>query len=103
MTVARAELVDLDVTRSYHCISRCVRRGMLCGEGFEHRKQWIEDRLERLAGSFAMSVCGFAVVDTPLDPLQGFGKASCGALPKDQGGSMRHHRTCRGRHIWGIR
>ena len=69
MTVARSQLVDLSVTRYYHCISRCVRRARLCGEGFEHRKQWIEDRLERLAGCFAVSVCGFAVMDNHLHVL----------------------------------
>ncbi len=41
MTMAPSQLVDVGVTRYYHCISRCVRRAMLCGEGFEHRKQWI--------------------------------------------------------------
>ena len=55
MTVARSQLVDVGVTRYYHCISRCVRRAFLCGEGFEHRKQWIEDRLELLARWFAVS------------------------------------------------
>ena len=69
MTVPRSRLVDLEVTRYYHCISRCVRRAFLCGEGFEHRKQWIEDRLELLAGSFAISVCGFAVMDNHLHVL----------------------------------
>lgn len=69
MTVARRQLVDLEVTRYYHCISRCVRRAMLCGEGFEHRKQWIEDRLETLADCFAVSVCGFAVMDNHLHVL----------------------------------
>lgn len=69
MTMARSELVDLDVTRYYHCISRCVRRAFLCGEGYEHRKQWIEDRIERLAGSFAVSVCGFSVMDNHLHVL----------------------------------
>ena len=38
-------------------------RAAVCGEGFEHRKQWIEDRLELLAANFAVSVCGFAVMD----------------------------------------
>jgi len=61
--------VDVGVTRYYHCISRCVRRAMLCGEGFEHRKQWIEDRLEVLAQSFSVSVCGFAVLDNHLHVL----------------------------------
>jgi hypothetical protein len=46
-----------------------VRRAFLCGEGFEHRKQWIEDRLELLAGCFAVSVCGFAVMDNHLHVL----------------------------------
>jgi len=41
----------------------------LCGEGFEHRKQWIEDRLELLASCFAVSVCGFAVMDNHLHVL----------------------------------
>ncbi len=69
MTVARSQLVDVGVTRYYHCISRCVRRAFLCGEGFEHRKQWIEGRLELLAGCFAVSVCGFAVMDNHLHVL----------------------------------
>ena len=63
MTVARSQLVDVSVTRYYHCISRCVRRASLCGEESEYRKQWIEDRLETLAGCFAMSVCGFAAME----------------------------------------
>ncbi len=69
MTTARRELVDVEVTRWYHCISRCVRRAFLCGDGFEHRKQWIEDRLEALAGCFAVSVAGFAAMDNHLHVL----------------------------------
>lgn len=69
MTVARSQLIDLEVTRYYHCISRCVRRAMLCGEGFEHRKLWIEQRLEQLAQQFAVSVCGFSVMDNHLHTL----------------------------------
>jgi len=69
MTVARSQLVDVSVTRYYHCISRCVRRAFLCGEGFEHRKQWIEDRLETLAGCFGVSVCGFSVMGNHLHVL----------------------------------
>ena len=69
MTVARSQLVDVEVTRYYHCVSRCVRRAFLCGEGFEHRKQWIEDRMETLAECFAVSVCGFAILDNHLHVL----------------------------------
>jgi len=45
MTMPRRQLVDVSVTRYYHCISRCVRRAFLCGEGVTHRKAWIEARL----------------------------------------------------------
>jgi REP element-mobilizing transposase RayT len=69
MTVARNLLVDLSTTRYYHCISRCVRRALLCGEGYQHRKQWIEARLELLAQHFAVSVCGFAIMDNHLHVL----------------------------------
>ena len=69
MTVARRQLVDLELTRYYHCISRCVRRAFLCGEGYEHRKQWIEERIELLAENFAVSVCGFSVMDNHLHLL----------------------------------
>ena len=62
MTIARKLLVDVSVTRFYHCISRCVRKAFLCGEGCEHRKQWLEDRLELLAANFAVSVCGFSLI-----------------------------------------
>ena len=66
MTVARSQWVDLDLTPYYHCISRCVRRAFLCGEGNEHRKDWIENRLEELATIFAVSVCGYSVLDNHL-------------------------------------
>ena len=69
MTVARSQLVDTEVTCYYHGISNCVWRAVFCGEGYEHRKQWIEDRLERLAHCFAVSVCGFAVMDNHLHVL----------------------------------
>jgi REP element-mobilizing transposase RayT len=69
MTMARSRLVDLDVTRYYHCISRCVRRAFLCGEGYEHRKVWIEERIELLARNFSVSVCGFSVMDNHLHVL----------------------------------
>ena len=52
MTIARAHLVDPSVTRWYHCVTRCVRRAFLLGEGTHDRKEWIEHRLEELAEIF---------------------------------------------------
>ncbi len=52
-----------------HCYTRCVRRAFLCGvdqetqTSYEHRKQWIRDRLEFLASVFAIDIMGFAVMD----------------------------------------
>ncbi len=56
MTMARAHLVDPAVTRWYHCVSRCVRRAFLLGEGEHDRKAWIENRIRELAEIFAVSV-----------------------------------------------
>lgn len=69
MTIARKQLVNIAVTRWYHCISRCVRRAFLLGEGDTHRKQWIENRLHELAQIFAVSVGGFSVLDNHLHVL----------------------------------
>jgi REP element-mobilizing transposase RayT len=69
MTYARKNLVDVDVTRWYHCISECVRQAFLLAEGGEDRKQWIEDRLELLAQNFCIAVGGFAILDNHLHVL----------------------------------
>ena len=37
MTIARVHLVDPLVSRWYHCITRCVRRARLLGEGWTVR------------------------------------------------------------------
>ena len=69
MTMARSHLVDVSVTRWYHCITRCVRRAFLLGEGPINRKKWIENRLEELAEIFAVAVGGFSVIDNHLHVL----------------------------------
>jgi hypothetical protein len=64
MAIARAQLVDVALTRWYHCVTRCVRRAFLLGEGDHNRQEWIENRLEELAGIFAVAVGGFSVIQT---------------------------------------
>jgi hypothetical protein len=68
MTRARESLVCLESTPYYHCISRCVRRAWLCGEdpytgqSFEHRRQWVLDRMRELVDIFAIDVCAYAIL-----------------------------------------
>ena len=69
MAIARAQLVDAALTRWYHCVTRCVRRAFLLGEGDHNRREWIENRLEELAGIFAVAVGGFSVMNNHLHVL----------------------------------
>ena len=68
MPQPRYRLVDTQTTPYYHCISRCVRRAFLCGydrssrKNFDHRKQWILDRIKELSTVFAIDVCAYAIM-----------------------------------------
>ena len=68
MAYPRSQLVSVEEPGFFHCVSRCVRRAFLCGfdqhsgKNFEHRRQWIEDRIFELAESFAVSVYAYAVM-----------------------------------------
>ena len=69
MAIARAQLVDVSLTRWYHCVTRCVSLAFLLGEGDHNRKQWLQNRLEELAEIFAVSVGGFSVMNNHLHLL----------------------------------
>ena len=68
MTRARYQQVSLGDTPYYHCICRCVRRAFLCGkdhysgQDYEHRRQWVVDRLASLVDIFAIDLCAYAVM-----------------------------------------
>ncbi|MDO6693559.1 transposase [Aliiglaciecola sp. 3_MG-2023] len=68
MPLPRKRQISLSDPPYYHCISRCVRRAFLCGEdkltgkSYEHRRQWVEDRLLFLTTVFAIDVCAYAVM-----------------------------------------
>ena len=68
MPEPRHRQISLEDTPYYHCISRCVRRAFLCGSDpltgfdFEHRRQWIADRIKLLSSVFAIDLCAFAIM-----------------------------------------
>jgi len=68
VTQSRKRLISVEDTPYYHCIGRCVRRAFLCGtdefsgKNYEHRRQWVVDRLKMLTQVFAVDVCSYAVM-----------------------------------------
>ena len=62
-------MISLADTPYYHITSRCVRRAFLCGvdhysgKNYEHRRQWVVDRIRLLSSLFAIDVCAYAVMN----------------------------------------
>ena len=63
-----SQLISLDDTPWYHCVSRCVRRAWLCGfdtetgTDYEYRREWVVDSLELLSQVFSIEITTFAVM-----------------------------------------
>jgi len=68
MTTARRQQISLEMTPYYHCVSRCVRRTFLCGydsqskRSYEHRRDWIEQRIKELSAIYCINICAYAVM-----------------------------------------
>jgi putative transposase len=63
VTTARAHLIDESTAGSYHLMSRCIRGSFLCGNEWEHRRQWICDALREQSKIFALDVLEYAVME----------------------------------------
>lgn len=68
MTYPRSHLIDTENPGFYHLMSRCVRRAWLCGDdiltgrNFDHRREWIENRILQLGEIFSVAIYGYAVM-----------------------------------------
>ena len=62
MTVARSHLVDPARAGAYHLVNRCVRRGFLCGDVWDYRRQWVHDLIQEQSRLFAIDVLAYAVM-----------------------------------------
>lgn len=67
MPTARCQQIDLTTTSYYHCFVRCVRKAYLCGIGdngqdYNHRRAWIENKLQVLPKAFAIQVTAYAIM-----------------------------------------
>jgi len=68
MTMPRYSQLSLEDTPWYHCVSRCVRRAYLCGvdsvtdQSYEHRRDWVAQRIKQLAAVFTIDVAAYAVM-----------------------------------------
>ncbi len=63
----RRGIFDPNEIDGYHAVHRTVRRAWICssdpvsGKSLEHRRTWIQYRLEELAANFGIDCLSFAV------------------------------------------
>jgi len=68
MTIARRQQIPAAANAWIHLMSRCVRRSLLCGNdpysgrNYDHRKQWIVDKMRFLSSIFAVDVAAYAIM-----------------------------------------
>jgi putative transposase len=68
MTTARRNLINVEITSYYHCMTHCIRNAFLAGFNdvtgidYEKRRQWIEDKMFSLAQIFSIDVCAYAIM-----------------------------------------
>ena len=70
--IPRAEQFDPNSVCIVHLVQRCIRRAYLAGldpltgKNFEHRREWIRCRMERLASVFGIDVLTYAILSNHM-------------------------------------
>ena len=70
--IPRAEQFDPHSVCIVHLVQRCIRRAYLAGvdvvsgKNFEHRREWIRCRMERLASVFGVDVLTYAILSNHM-------------------------------------
>jgi hypothetical protein len=70
--VLRAEQFDPAEVCIVHCVQRCVRRAYLAGvdavsgKNYEFRREWIRQRMERLASVFGIDILTYAILSNHM-------------------------------------
>ncbi|USD67304.1 transposase [Vibrio sp. SCSIO 43136] len=90
MTTARSKLVSVEATSYYHCVSRCVRRSFLCGvdkltnTSYEHRRSWVEEKIQSLTYTYCIDVCAYAVMSNHFHLVLHVNRNKAQALTPDE-------------------
>ena len=95
MPTPRRSIVDDTKPGVYHCISRCVRRAHLCGDGYDHRKEWIEQQIAFLTSVMAITVFAHQVLGNHLHALLRI-RPDLAAQWSDREVAVRYLRICPG-------
>ncbi|WNZ54643.1 hypothetical protein QT397_17340 [Microbulbifer sp. MKSA007] len=80
MTPPQSTQISLDATPYYHCVPRCVRRTFLCGrdsasgKDYDYRREWIENRIHKLAEVFSLDIATYAVMSNHFHMVLYIGK-----------------------------
>ena len=90
MPTPRRLQIDTGSTAYYHVVSRCVRRAFLCGPdrfsgtNFDHRKQWLVERMKFLCSFFTVDICAYACMSNHFHLVVRIDTARCRALTDEE-------------------
>ncbi len=68
----RSEVFDPKEVCVVHCVQRCVRRAFLTGfdkdsgKDYQYRREWIRERMEKLASVFGIDCLTYAILSNHL-------------------------------------